>query len=55
MRRAYAIMSGQLSPSGILKELLAGTHRVKNGTLGGGGEEGCRKAERGGEARRENN
>lgn len=45
MRRAYAIMSGQLSPSGILKELLAGTR-------GGGGRVGCRKTERGGKDRR---
>lgn len=41
MRWAYAIVSGRLSPSGIFKELLAGTRRgaktARSDSGGGGG------------------
>lgn len=49
MGRAYAIMSGRLSPAGVLKGLLEDGRRGSDGTLGGGGG---KKTERGGEATR---
>lgn len=44
---AYVIMSGRLSPSGIFKELLAGTRGGRNGTLGAGEPERVGKERRG--------
>lgn len=55
MRRAYAAMSGQLSPSGVFKELLASRAKTARSRRGGGGGQWWRKPEWGGEKRRRRN